>query len=152
MRNFAYSLSNTIHDHIMKKIAVSVASALLLTACGNTQIEHCTNEYDPVAKGNVDSLNAQKGEVISEIPDAGIAEQVLDEAKKEQEEADTTATVQPSDIDESGEVILPEEGGEVSISEQAELEEIEDINRRTSEEARRQAEERQRRALEEMGN
>lgn len=136
----------------MKKMTLPVACALMLTACGNTQIEHCTNEYDPVAKGNVDSLNAQKGEVISEIPDAGIAEQVLEEAKKEQEMADTTATVVPSDIDESGELVLPEEGGEVSISEQAEREEIEEVNRRTSEEARRQAEERQRKALEEMGN
>ena len=100
----------------MKLHIISVATLLsLLCSCGNNKIEHCTNEYDPVAKGNVDSLNnAQKGEVISEIPEAGIAEQVLDEADKlEKEETDSVITAPlPSDIDESGELIAPEKGGE----------------------------------------
>lgn len=150
MANFALHETRTSEMKGIYHISGSLA-LLLLSACGNTQIEHCTNEYDPVAKGNVDSLNAQKGEVISEIPDAGIAEQVLDEAKKQQEMADSVTSPSPSDIDESGEVIPPEEGGPASLSEQAAIEEIEEINRRTSEEARRQAEERQRKALEEMG-
>lgn len=134
------------------RFILSAAVLSTLCACGDTQIEHCTNEYDPVAKGNVDSLNAQKGEIVSQIPEAGIAEKVLDEARQEQAKGDSLPTVMPSDIDESGEVVMPETGGEISISEQVDLEGIEDINRRTSEEAKRQAEERQRKALEEMGN
>lgn len=140
----------------MKHYIFSVIILLgFLCSCGDTQIEHCTNEYDPVAKGNVDSLNnAQKGEVISEIPEAGIAEQVLDEADKEEKAMpDSLAgALLPSDIDESGEVIAPEKGGEVSISEKVEQEEIGETNRRTSEEAKREQAERQRKALEQMGN
>lgn len=140
----------------MKLHIISVSALLsLLCSCGNNKIEHCTNEYDPVAKGNVDSLNnAQKGEVISDIPEAGIAEQVLDEADQLEKAATDSlpATPLPSDIDESGEVIAPEKGAEASISEKAEQEEIGEINRRTSEEAQREQAERQRRAIEQMGN
>lgn len=136
-----------------KPLLISAALLLgLLTSCGDTQLEHCTNEYDPVVKGNVDSMNSQKGEVVSQIPDAGIAEQVLDEAEKEETLPDSLQTeTLPSDIDESGELIAPEQGGEASLSEKAELEQIgEDVNRRTSEEAQREQAERQRKALEEM--
>ncbi|MCM1005161.1 MAG: hypothetical protein NC402_02565 [Prevotella sp.] len=143
----------------MKKpsLYISALAALwLLTACGDTQIEHCTNEYDPVEKGNVDSLNAEKGEVVSEIPEAGEAEKVLDEAKKEQGLPQDSLNIELStaEYDENGELIAPEQGAEISLSEQAELEvigEVKDKNRRTSEEAKREQAERERKALEEMG-
>lgn len=136
-----------------KTVYISVCAALgLLTSCGNTQIEHCTNEYDPVEKGNVDSMNAQKGEVVSEIPEAGEAERILDEAIREQQQATDSVAAQ-AEYDENGELIAPEEGSVISISEQVELEQIGSVNenRRTSEQAKREQAERERRALEEMG-
>jgi glucose dehydrogenase len=136
----------------MKKLTLPVAAAFLLTACGNTQIEHCSNVYDPVEKGNVDAMNADKGEVISEIPTEGAAEEILKEGADPAAANDSISEgISPSDVDENGEVIAPEEGGKASLSEQAELEQIdENTNRRTSDEARRKQEEAQRRALEEM--
>lgn len=136
----------------MKKLTLPVTAAFLLTACGNTQIEHCSNVYDPVEKGNVDAMNADKGEVISEIPTEGAAEEILKEGADPAAANDSISEViSPSDVDENGEVIAPEEGGKASLSEQAELEQIdENTNRRTSDEARRKQEEAQRRALEEM--
>lgn len=136
----------------MKKLTLPVAAVFLLTACGNTQIEHCSNVYDPVEKGNVDAMNADKGEVISEIPTEGAAEEILKEGADPAAANDSISEgISPSDVDENGEVIAPEEGGKASLSEQAELEQIdENTNRRTSDEARRKQEEAQRRALEEM--
>ena len=136
----------------MKKLTLPVAAAFLLTACGNTQIEHCSNVYDPVEKGNVDAMNADKGEVISEIPTEGAAEEILKEGADPAAANDSISEgISPSDVDENGEVIAPEEGGKASLSEQAELEQIdENTNRRTSDDARRKQEEAQRRALEEM--
>lgn len=141
----------------MNKIAYvfALAMSLGLVSCGDTQIEHCTNEYDPVEKGSVDSINAQKGEIVSEIPQAGEAEKLLNEAKREQVASpDSTANISVAEYDENGELIAPEQGGEVSLTEQAELEALDEVvneNRRTSEAAQREQAERQRRALEEMG-
>ncbi|MCM1319393.1 MAG: hypothetical protein NC217_03315 [Muribaculaceae bacterium] len=142
----------------MKKIGYisSLAVIAMLSSCGDTQIEHCTNEYDPVEKGNVDSLSAKKAEVVSEIPEAGEAEKALNEAKNEQSMAtDSIGNSIGTEYDEEGNVITPETGGEISLSEQAQLEEIGEVankNRRTSEEAQREQAERQRKALEEMNN
>ena len=145
----------------MKKLTLPVAAAFLLTACGNTQIEHCSNVYDPVEKGNVDAMNADKGpkynpffipKMIADIPTEGAAEEILKEGADPAAANDSISEgISPSDVDENGEVIAPEEGGKASLSEQAELEQIdENTNRRTSDEARRKQEEAQRRALEEM--
>lgn len=126
-------------------ILIMCAGISLLTACGDTQIEHCKNVYNPVEKGNVDSISAQRGEVVSEIPTSGSAEELMREAQKPADSM--TYNPQPSDFDENGEEIAPgnDVGGEVTTVN------IEDINRRTSEEAQKEAAERQRKALEEMG-
>ena len=133
-------------EKIMKGyIYMVVVLALgLLAACGNTQLEHCTNAYDPVEKGNVDSMNQQQGEVVSEIPSAGAGQEAMREA-----ENDTTKNgPAPSEVDENGELV----GADESLEQGQQLvNEEEEVNRRTSEAAQREAEERQRRALEEMG-
>lgn len=137
-----------------KKYLIPSALLALLSSCGNTQLEHCENEFDPVEKGNVDSLNAQKGEVISTIPEGGSAETMMQEAAAYREENtdSISSTPLPSDIDESGEAVAAEEGAEISISEKVEREQLEETDRRASEEAQRQSKERERKALEEMGN
>lgn len=139
---------------VMKKSIYFTAAALasLLSACGDTQIEHCTNEYDPVEKGNVDALNADKREVVSEIPEAGIADQVIEETRREEAQTDSLGTP-VTEVDENGEVVLPEEGAQATPSEQVEKEEmkrIEESNRRTGDKALRDQRKREEEALKAM--
>lgn len=128
-------------------VLVLGAGLFLFTSCGDTQIEHCKNVYNPVEKGNVDSITAARGEVVSEIPTSGSGEELLREAQLPSDSV--RRALQPSDFDESGEVVAPEQG--VAVPDVDVNVDIEDVNRRTSEEAQREAAERQRKALEEMG-
>lgn len=140
------NISETFRE-MKGSIFIFGAGLFLLTSCGDTQIEHCKNVYNPVEKGNVDSITARRGEVVSEIPTSGSGEELLREAQQPTDSLRRAS--QPSDFDESGEGVLSEQGGAVSASDVEAN--IEDVNRRTSEEAQREAAERQRKALEEMG-
>lgn len=121
---------------------------LLLGACGNTRLQHCTNFYDDVAQGNVAELEAEKAEVVSQIPDDNAGEKLMSDTARVEEQAPT---------EEELEAAIPDEGdveGGVPVEAMTPAEpqpKPEDVNRRTSESAKKKAEDLKAKALKEMG-
>lgn len=125
-------------------ICLGASALCLLTACGDTQLEHCTNYYDDVARGNVAEMEAEKVEVVSQIPEDNAGERLLSDTAQAVEEAPTEEELEAAD---------PNEGDVEGVPVEAAPEEpnIEDVNRRTSEQAKKHAEELKAKALKEMG-
>lgn len=117
-----------------------------LVGCGHPKLQHCGNYYEEVSKGNADSLaraEEQAKEIVSAIPEDGFAQGVAEETPQNANATSSQESMGSSYEDDMGADFVKEPSGDSP--------EVEDVNRRTSEQARREAEELQRKALEEMG-